>query len=193
MTTTARIRLTVLLAAFGATIPSALAQEGATIQVASRDMRGAAIPAVNPASVVHHDPGCPYAHTEQQAQTPAPAAPAEEVAVETAPAPVYAADPYGFAAIVNGFRAAAGLHPLAYDSSLSAWASQNNAAQCSRGIGHHINPSCFQNCGWNYTTAYEAATAWMNSPGHRQNMLSPSVTRFGIAYGPGPYWTLNAR
>jgi uncharacterized protein YkwD len=31
----------------------------------------------------------------------------------------------------------------------------------------------------------------MNSPGHAQNMLSPSATRFGIAYGPGPYWTMN--
>jgi uncharacterized protein YkwD len=102
-------------------------------------------------------------------------------------------DPYGFAQILNRYRASAGLAPVSYDPSLSAWASQNNAAQCRRGIGHHVNPNCFQNCGWNYQDAPSAALAWMRSPGHRQNMLSPSISRFGIAYGPGPYWTLNAR
>ena len=103
------------------------------------------------------------------------------------------ADPYGFGAILNQLRAAAGLHPLAYDPELSSWASRNNAVQCRRGIGHHVNPSCVQNCGWNYPDASSAAQAWMNSPGHRENLLSPTVTRFGIALGPGPYWTLNAR
>lgn len=103
-----------------------------------------------------------------------------------------AADPYGFAAILNGYRAAAGLPPLAYDPDLSAWAAQNNAAQCQRGIGHHVNPNCYQNCAWNSTDAGSAAEQWMNSPGHRANMLEPSVSRFGIAFGPGPYWTMNA-
>jgi uncharacterized protein YkwD len=102
-------------------------------------------------------------------------------------------DPYGFMGILNQFRASAGLHPLAYDENLSAWASQNNAAQCSRGLGHHVNPNAFQNCGWNYADASSVAQGWMESPGHRENMLAPSVTRFGIAFGPGPYWTLNAR
>jgi hypothetical protein len=102
-------------------------------------------------------------------------------------------DPYGFASILNRLRAAAGLHPVAYDSELSSWASQNNSAQCRRGIGHHVNPCGVQNCGWNYADASAAAQAWMNSPCHRQNLLSPSISRFGIAFGPGPYWTLNAR
>jgi uncharacterized protein YkwD len=103
------------------------------------------------------------------------------------------ADPYGFAAILNRLRASAGLHPVIYDTNLSAWASQNNAVQCRRGLGHHVNPCCAQNCGWNYTDACSVAQGWMNSPGHRENMLSPTITRFGIALGPGPYWTLNAR
>lgn len=104
-----------------------------------------------------------------------------------------AGDPYGFAAILNRYRALAGLPPVAYDPDLSSWASQNNAAQSRRGLGHHINPNCFQNCGWNYADVWSVARGWMNSPGHRQNMLAPSITRFGIAYGPGPYWTMNAR
>jgi len=102
-------------------------------------------------------------------------------------------DPYGFASILNRLRAAAGLRPLAYDPELSSWASQNNSAQCHRGIGHHVNPCGVQNCGWNYADASAVAQGWMNSPGHRRNLLSPSISRFGIAFGPGPYWTLNAR
>jgi hypothetical protein len=102
-------------------------------------------------------------------------------------------DPYGFAAILNQYRAVAGLHALAYDHDMSAWAAQNNAAQSERGLGHHISANFFQNCSWNTPDAASTADEWMNSRGHRANMLSSSVTHFGIAYGPGPYWTLNLR
>ncbi len=109
------------------------------------------------------------------------------------PEPEPAADPYGFAAYFNDYRSRAGLPPVAYDPNLSNWASHNNAAQTRRGLGHFVNPNCVQNCAWNITDAATAAQAWMNSSGHRENMLSPTISRFGIAYGPGPYWTLNAR
>jgi hypothetical protein len=115
-----------------------------------------------------------------------------------APAPAYAAsvpggDPHGFATVLNGIRTRFGLSPLRYDPDLSAWASRNNAAMCRRGLGHHVVPGCNQNCGWNYTDPNEVAQGWMDSPGHRANMLNPAATTFGIAYGPGPYWTLNLR
>ncbi len=102
-------------------------------------------------------------------------------------------DPYGFAAILNQYRAEAGLPPLAYDHELSAWAASNNAAQASLGMGHHVTPNCYQNAAWNAPDAASVAQAWMESRGHRKNMLSSSVTHFGIAYGPGPYWTMNAK
>jgi uncharacterized protein YkwD len=102
-------------------------------------------------------------------------------------------DPYGFVGVLNRIRASAGLNPVAYDPNLSSWASQNNAEQCRRGLGHHVNPCGVQNCAWNYPDASSTAEGWMNSPGHRRNMLSPSITHVGIAFGPGPYWTLNAR
>jgi hypothetical protein len=104
-----------------------------------------------------------------------------------------ALDPYGFGAILNWYRASAGLAPLAHDQWLSAWASENNVAQSGRGIGHHILPNCRQNCAWNTPDASSVARAWMESRGHRANMLDPAITRFGIAFGPGPYWTMNAR
>ena len=109
------------------------------------------------------------------------------------PEPEPAVDPYGFAAYFNYYRSMAGLPPVAYDPNLSNWASHNNAAQTRRGLGHFVNPNCAQNCAWNITDAATAAQTWMNSAGHRENMLSPTISRFGIAYGPGPYWTLNAQ
>ena len=109
------------------------------------------------------------------------------------PEPEPASDPYGFAAHFNYYRAVAGLPPVSYDPNLSNWASHNNVAQTRRGLGHFVNPNCFQNCAWNITDAATAAQMWMNSTGHRENMLSPNISRFGIAYGPGPYWTLNAQ
>ena len=107
-------------------------------------------------------------------------------------APAAAGDPYGFAAVLNRIRTSMGLPAVAYDPTLSSWAVQNNVAQSNRGLGHHVNPNCHQNCGWNYANAESVANGWMNSPGHRQNMLMPSMSRFGIAFGPGPYWTMNA-
>jgi Cysteine-rich secretory protein family len=104
-----------------------------------------------------------------------------------------AVDPYGFTSILNWYRASAGLAPLAYDYDLSLWAAQNNAEQASRGIGHHVIPNCCQNCAWNTPDAHSVAQAWMKSRGHRANMLDPSITHVGIAFGPGPYWTMNAK
>ena len=104
-----------------------------------------------------------------------------------------ATDPYGFAEVVNRYRMAAGLAPLAYDHELSVWAAHNNVKQCSHGLGHHVSPNCNQNCAWNTPDAESVAQAWMESPGHRANMLDTTSSRFGIAFGPGPYWTMNTR
>ena len=63
-----------------------------------------------------------------------------------APENLVATDPYGFAEVVNRYRMAAGLAPLAYDQELSVWAAHNNVKQCSHGLGHHVSPNCNQNC-----------------------------------------------
>lgn len=103
------------------------------------------------------------------------------------------ADPHGFTAMLNRLRATVGLGPVAFDQDLSAWAAQNNAAQCHRGLGHHVNPNCLQNSAWNTPDASSTLSTWLNSPGHRENLLAPEITRVGLAHGPGPYWTMNAR
>jgi uncharacterized protein YkwD len=106
---------------------------------------------------------------------------------------VPAADPYGFAAHLNSYRASAGLPPLQYNPELSNWAALNNSHQNSRGLGHHVNPNCLQNSCWNTTSAAHTMRTWADSRSHRDNMLASHVRSFGIAYGPGPYWTLNLR
>ena len=137
-------------------------------------------------------------------QQPAPAAtyaptPAPQVTASSQATPPAASaqnqggDPYGFGAILNQYRAGAGLPPLSYCPNLSSMAAQNNSVMCRKGLGHFVVGDCLQNSGWNYTDALAAARGWIDSPAHRANMLAPNATRFGIAYGPGPYWTLNAK
>jgi uncharacterized protein YkwD len=50
-----------------------------------------------------------------------------------------------------------------------------------------------ENIAWGYPQPAQIITGWMNSPGHRRNMLHPRVQEFGIGItqGPdGPYWVL---
>ncbi|MDG3003527.1 CAP domain-containing protein [Paludisphaera mucosa] len=172
----------------------AQAQSAVAPQVASVAQQAEPVaPSTETAEQEAADAAAPVAEAAPASESTPVADPA--TAAEPAAAYTYATtgDPYGFMSVLNRIRASAGLHPLAYDSDLSSWAHQNNAEQCRRGLGHHVNPSGIQNCAYNYTDADSTAAGWMNSPGHRRNLLSPSATHFGIAFGPGPYWTLNAR
>ncbi len=50
-----------------------------------------------------------------------------------------------------------------------------------------------ENIAWGYPRSEQIITGWMNSPGHRRNMLHPRIEEFGvgITMGPkGPYWVL---
>ena len=50
-----------------------------------------------------------------------------------------------------------------------------------------------ENIAWGYPRPEQIITGWMNSPGHRRNMLHPRIEEFGIgiSQGPrGPYWVL---
>ncbi|MFG1953307.1 CAP domain-containing protein [Micromonospora sp. NPDC048830] len=48
-----------------------------------------------------------------------------------------------------------------------------------------------ENVAWNQKTPAEVMDAWMNSPGHRANILNCSFTEIGVgvATSNGPYWT----
>lgn len=50
-----------------------------------------------------------------------------------------------------------------------------------------------ENIAWGYPRSEQIVNGWLNSPGHRRNMLHPRVEEFGvgITQGPkGPYWVL---
>lgn len=49
-----------------------------------------------------------------------------------------------------------------------------------------------ENIGWNFKTSREAVMGWMNSEGHRDNILSRDYTEIGVAVARNaagaPYW-----
>ena len=52
-----------------------------------------------------------------------------------------------------------------------------------------------ENIAMGQRTPHEVMVAWMNSAGHRRNILDPSFTHLGVgvhtSYDAGPWWTQN--
>ncbi|MEV4344617.1 CAP domain-containing protein [Actinoplanes sp. NPDC049596] len=59
--------------------------------------------------------------------------------------------------------------------------------------GYPKNGASAENIAWGYRTPQQVVTGWMNSPGHRKNILNCASTAVGVgvAYttGGAPYWT----
>jgi uncharacterized protein YkwD len=160
--------------------------------------------------------------TSQSAETPAaeeePAAAVELPAVEaeTEPAPVARAaaapaDPTAEAAVlalVNEARADAGCGALTADPALAAVARAHSADMRDRDYFSHTSPeglspfdraeqagvgySQAENIAFGQSDAAAVMEAWLESPGHRENILDCDLTRLGVgvAEGPGgPWWT----
>ena len=53
--------------------------------------------------------------------------------------------------------------------------------------------SAGENLAYGQKTPQQVMTAWMNSPGHRSNIMSPSFSQIGVGYATNkngvPYWT----
>ena len=109
--------------------------------------------------------------------------------------------------LVNVERAKHGLSALAYDWQLSRVARIKSQDMKDNNYFSHTSPvygSPFQmmkNFGITYKTAGEniargqatpaaVVSAWMNSSGHRANILNSSFTHIGVGYvSDGKYWT----
>lgn len=112
--------------------------------------------------------------------------------------------------LVNQRRASAGLKPLAHNWELSRVARYKSMDMRDRGYFSHTSPTygspftMMKNFGINYraageniaagqTTPQAVVEAWMNSPGHRANILSTQFTEIGVGYAAGGssrhYWT----
>jgi uncharacterized YkwD family protein len=101
--------------------------------------------------------------------------------------------------LVNKERAKAGLSSLASDSALSSMALVKAKDMYNNNYFSHTSPTygspfammkafgikysyAGENIAKGQKTPQEVMTAWMNSPGHRQNILSPNFTKIGVAY-----------
>lgn len=106
--------------------------------------------------------------------------------------------------LVNQERAKAGLKPLASDQALTAMAMDKAKDMYNNNYFDHNSPTygspfdMMRSYGIRYTYAgeniakgqrnpQEVMNAWMNSPGHRQNIMSPNFTKIGVAYYNGEW------
>lgn len=153
----------------------------------------------------------------EQPEAPAePSAPETPIKPETPAKPEQPATPANtsvsayeqeVARLVNAERAKEGLAPLTLSAELSRVARMKSQDMHDRGYFDHNSPtygSPFQlmksqgityrtageNIAMGYRTPEAVVNAWMNSPGHRANILNASYTTIGVGYvADGSYWT----
>jgi uncharacterized protein YkwD len=111
-------------------------------------------------------------------------------------------------ALVNTVRAGAGCGPLLHDEGLATVARGHSADMRDRGFFDHTNPdgrdpfdraeaagqtnARAENIAYGQPDPAAVMDAWMNSPGHRANILDCALRTLGtgVAEGPGgPWWT----
>ncbi|HOP93758.1 MAG TPA: SafA/ExsA family spore coat assembly protein [Acetivibrio thermocellus] len=112
--------------------------------------------------------------------------------------------------LVNVERAKKGLPALKANWQLSRVARYKSEDMANKGYFSHTSPTygspfkmmedfgikftaAGENIAMGQQTARDVMNAWMNSPGHRNNILSPSFTKIGVGLAKGPngrlYWT----
>ena len=113
-------------------------------------------------------------------------------------------------ALTNAERAAAGLPPLATDTPLTNAAQAHSADMVARAFYSHTSPdgsepwhraaaagstrrTIGENIACGQRSAAEVVQGWMDSPGHRANILKPAFTHMGAGFAgggaAGTYWT----
>lgn len=150
---------------------------------------------------------------QEPVKAPAPAPvqePAKAPAQEPAAAPVssaVSAYEQKVVELTNQERAKNGLKPLALDTELSKVAREKSRDMQSKGYFSHTSPTygspfdmmkkfgiSYRSAGENFAmgqrTPEEVVNAWMNSSGHRANILNSSYTHIGVGHvATGNYWT----
>lgn len=112
--------------------------------------------------------------------------------------------------LTNSERTRAGLPPLSADPRLTAAAQGHSADMVARAFYAHTSPdggepwhraaaagsthrSVGENIACGQRSAAEVVRGWMNSPGHRANILTPGFTHIGVGFvgggAAGTYWT----
>lgn len=109
--------------------------------------------------------------------------------------------------LVNEIRAENGLKALTYDWELSRAARYKSQDMKDNGYFSHTSPvygtpfqmiknfgisyrSAGENIAKGYSTPQAVVNGWMNSSGHRANILNANYTHIGVGYvASGNYWT----
>lgn len=138
----------------------------------------------------------------QPSASPAPSAPTQQTSISEWEQQVVD--------LVNAERAKAGLRPLEVDAKLTQAARAKSADMRDRNYFSHQSPTygspfemmdafsiSYRTAGENIAAGQRSPQAvmdaWMNSPGHRQNILNPNYTRIGVGLVQGGsygyYWT----
>ncbi|MER7464597.1 CAP domain-containing protein [Streptomyces sp. NPDC097981] len=141
---------------------------------------------------------------------PKPPAPAPTAAPKPAPAPAdgHSAEEAAVLALVNQERAQAGCGPVRANPPLAALAGAFSKDMATRGFFAHTDPD--GNTPWDRATkaglgglggeniargqgdAQSVMNAWMNSPGHKANILNCEFRTLGVGVyfaADGPWWT----
>jgi uncharacterized YkwD family protein/spore coat assembly protein SafA len=109
--------------------------------------------------------------------------------------------------LVNQERAKNGLPALKYDWELARVAEHKSQDMRNKGYFSHTSPTygspfdmmksygitykaAGENIAYGQTSAQQVMNSWMNSSGHRANILNPNFTHIGVGYvANGHYWT----
>ncbi|MGW5334289.1 CAP domain-containing protein [Streptomyces bauhiniae] len=109
--------------------------------------------------------------------------------------------------LVNAERAKAGCSPVALNSTLTKAAQDHSADMATHNTmshtgsdgsdpGSRITAAGYrwstygENVAYGYSTPEQVMDGWMNSPGHRENILNCSYKEIGVGLAqPGSYWT----
>ncbi len=148
------------------------------------------------------DPSAP------ETSKPEPSAPeTSKPSAPEAPASSLSAYEKRVAELVNEIRRENGLNELTLSEKLSDGAREKSRNMLEKGYFAHESPTygspfdmmkafgifyrtAGENIAMGYATPEEVVDAWMNSEGHRANILNPSFTEIGIGYlSNGSYWT----
>lgn len=108
--------------------------------------------------------------------------------------------------LTNNERAKYGLQPLKIDLKLSEVARIKSTDMKNKGYFSHTSPTygspfdmmkqfgvqyraAGENIAMGQRSPQEVVNAWMNSEGHRKNILSSNFTHIGVGHVEGNYWT----
>jgi uncharacterized protein YkwD len=157
----------------------------ACMPVVSTAMSADAMPSPARSSAHYTPPGARAAAPAVRATAPA-SAPAGSMAAQVEQ-------------LINAARSRAGCRPLQWDAAAAAAAQQHSDDMARRGYFSHTSPegrtvvdrlraqgadfrALAENVAMGQQTPQEVVSGWMNSPGHRRNIMDCTYTRSGIGF-----------